>query len=194
MSEDWYLYKNEVQQGPYSWTQLYQEAQSGRILPDDLVWNQNLQNWIPASQVPGLIPQAGQAAQPQQDAGQKMADPQPSSSAAGEGKGLFVAFIAALIVFLGLSGYIVYLFFFAGNNNQPNSETTTLPETTIMVPTTTVETPTTTTAPPTTTVTPTTTTTARPTTTTTTTTTRTTTTTAPPSTTQTTNSTWWIMD
>lgn len=193
MSEDWYLYKNEVQQGPYSWTQLYQEAQSGRILPDDLVWNQNLQNWIPASQVPGLIPQAGQAAQPQQDAGQKMADPQPSSSAAGEGKGLFVAFIAALIVFLGLSGYIVYLFFFAGNN-QLNSETTTLPETTTMVPTTTVETPTTTTAPPTTTVTPTTTTTARPTTTTTTTTTRTTTTTAPPSTTQTTNATWWIMD
>ena len=62
MSEDWYLYKNEVQQGPYSWTQLYQEAQSGRILPDDLVWNQNLQNWIPASQVPGLIPQAGKAA------------------------------------------------------------------------------------------------------------------------------------
>ena len=193
MSEDWYLYKNEVQQGPYSWTQLYQEARSGRILPDDLVWNQNLQNWIPASQVPGLIPQAGQAAQPQQDAGQKMADPQPSSSAAGEGKGLFVAFIAALIVFLGLSGYIVYLFFFAGNN-QLNSETTTLPETTTMVPTTTVETPTTTTAPPTTTVTPTTTTTARPTTTTTTTTTRTTTTTAPPSTTQTTNATWWIMD
>jgi len=56
MSEEWYVYKNQAQQGPYTWTQLYQETQAGRILPEDLVWNKALANWVPASQVSGLCP------------------------------------------------------------------------------------------------------------------------------------------
>jgi heme/copper-type cytochrome/quinol oxidase subunit 2 len=187
MSEDWYVYKNQVQQGPYTWSQLHKEAQSGRLMPEDLVWNQALENWVPASQVPGLIAQVGQAAQTSQPPMPAPLSP-PDAPAPSEGRGLLVAFIAALVVFLVLSGYTVYHFFFS-DRDQTATETTTLAETTTTLATTT----TTTTAPPTTTTAQPTTTTAATTTTTATTTTATTTTTAP-GTTQTTTATWWIID
>ena len=200
MSEEWYIYKNQAQQGPYTWTQLYQEAQSGRILPADLVWNKALENWVPASQVPGLTSQVGPVAPPSQAPPAVPAPPSAphATSAPSEGRGLLVAFIAALIVFLGLSGYTVYHFFFS-DRGQTATETTTLQEMTTTLPTTTVAPLTTTTAPPATTTAPPTTTTARPTTTTarpttTTATTTTTTTAAPPTGTQTTNATWWVID
>lgn len=201
MSEEWYVYKNQAQQGPYTWTQLYQEAQSGRILPADLVWNKALENWVPSSQVPGLIPQVTTVSQLNQPTPRVPAPTPTVAQAPGEGQGLLVAFIAALIVFLGLSGYTIYHFFFS-DRSQTNSETTTLQEITTTLPTTTVAPPTTTAAPLTTTAAPTTTarpttTTARPTTTTATTATTTTptiTTTAPPGITQTTTATWWILD
>jgi hypothetical protein len=198
MSEEWYIFKNQAQQGPYTWTQLYQEAQSGRIVPEDLVWNQALENWVPASEVPGLMPQVGPVAPPSQAPPPVPAPPSapPAATAPSEGRGLLVAFIAALIVFLGLSGYTVYHFFFS-DRGQTATETTTLPEitttlltTTLAPPTTTTAPPATTTAPPTTTTSPPTTTTTRPTTTATT----TRTTTALPTGTQTTNGTWWMVD
>jgi hypothetical protein len=202
MSEEWYIYKNQAQQGPYTWTQLYQETQAGRILPEDLVWNQNLENWVPASQVPGLIPQVAPVAPPIQVPPPMPASPSPSvAPTPSEGRGLLVAFIAALVVFLGLSGYTVYHFFFS-DRGQTDTVTTTLQEIATTLPTTTVSPPTTT-APPTTTMAPTTTTaaptttTARPTTTTarpTTTAAPTTTATTAPGITQTTNATWWILD
>ncbi len=43
-----------LQTGPLSWGQLYTYAQNGTIGPNDLVWNIELPEWLPASQVPGL--------------------------------------------------------------------------------------------------------------------------------------------
>lgn len=200
MSEEWYIYKNQAQQGPYTCTQLYQETQAGRVLPEDLVWNQSLENWVPASQVPGLIPQAAPVAPPSQVPPPMPAPPSlPAVSAPNEGRGLLVAFIAALIVFLGLSGFTVYHFFFSDRGQTASETTTTLAEITTTLPTTTIAPPTTTTAPPTTTVAPPTTTVAPTTTTTTsppttTATTTTTTVTTAPGITQSTNASWWELD
>lgn len=203
MSEEWYIFKNQTQQGPYTWTQLYQDAQSGRILPADLVWNKALENWVPASQIPGLIAQTEPVSQNNQTSPPVSAPSSPlAASAPSEGRGLLVAFIAALIVFLGLSGYTVYHFFFS-DRGQTATETTTLQEMTTTLPTTTVAPLTTTTAPPATTTAPTTTTTAPPTTTTAspttttaqpTTTTTTTTTATTATTATTTTSSWWIVE
>lgn len=64
MSEQWYLYKDNQQKGPYSFEQLAREAQQGLIGPADLVWHKNLEGWIRADQVEQLLPvieQAGSA-------------------------------------------------------------------------------------------------------------------------------------
>jgi hypothetical protein len=44
--------------GPFSWEQLVSNARAGIITPDDLVWNPQLPQWLPAGQVPGLVPSA----------------------------------------------------------------------------------------------------------------------------------------
>ncbi len=55
MGSHWFIYKNQKQKGPYTWQQLWREAQAGRLSPRDLVWNKTMKDWIQASQVPGLI-------------------------------------------------------------------------------------------------------------------------------------------
>ncbi len=55
MGNHWFVYRNQKQKGPYTWEQLWREAQAGRIRPKDLVWNKTMKDWIQASQVPGLI-------------------------------------------------------------------------------------------------------------------------------------------
>ncbi len=55
MGNHWFVYKNQKQKGPYTWTQLWREAQAGRIKPRDLVWNKTMKDWVQAAQVPGLI-------------------------------------------------------------------------------------------------------------------------------------------
>ena len=44
--------------GPLSWEQLWSLAQAGSIAPADLVWNATLPQWLPAAQIPGLLPSA----------------------------------------------------------------------------------------------------------------------------------------
>lgn len=55
----WYYRKEGspagLQGGPFSWERLYAYAQNGSIGPGDLVWNIELPEWVPASQVPGLL-------------------------------------------------------------------------------------------------------------------------------------------
>lgn len=55
MPNHWFVYKNKKQKGPYTWEQLWREAQSGHIKPGDLVWNRTMREWVPASRIPGLI-------------------------------------------------------------------------------------------------------------------------------------------
>jgi len=56
MAKQWYFLKGQQQFGPISWGDLYLQAKNGNILFDDLVWADGMPQWIPASQVKGLIP------------------------------------------------------------------------------------------------------------------------------------------
>src|ERR1700678_4260354 len=59
MSE-WYYMSGGEQHGPVTGGQLKSLAASGGLLPDDLVWNQTMTEWVAARRVKGL-PFAGQA-------------------------------------------------------------------------------------------------------------------------------------
>lgn len=49
---EWYYARNNQQQGPVAVQLLQDMARSGQLQPTDLVWQQGMPNWIPASQVP----------------------------------------------------------------------------------------------------------------------------------------------
>lgn len=55
MSEQWYLHKDGMQQGPFSWDALRQKATSGEIAPMDQVWSEGMSGWTPAEEVEGLL-------------------------------------------------------------------------------------------------------------------------------------------
>jgi hypothetical protein len=58
VADEWYYAQQGQQHGPVTAAQLKQLAQSGGLLPTDLVWKQGMANWAPASAARGLFPQA----------------------------------------------------------------------------------------------------------------------------------------
>jgi hypothetical protein len=56
---DWYYTKDGKQQGPVSSSQLRQLAQSGQLLPTDMVFKEGGTEWKLASSVSNLFPAAG---------------------------------------------------------------------------------------------------------------------------------------
>lgn len=56
MSATWYYSMNGQQAGPVTQQELQQLVAQGMVKPQDLVWNQGMPNWVPAMQVPGLVP------------------------------------------------------------------------------------------------------------------------------------------
>ena len=50
------------QTGPLTWTQLLSLGQTGQLGPDDLVWNPQVPDWLPAAQFPELFAPAAQPA------------------------------------------------------------------------------------------------------------------------------------
>ena len=52
---DWYYAKGNRQLGPVSSTELKQLAESGQLVPDDLVWREGMVEWISANKVKGLF-------------------------------------------------------------------------------------------------------------------------------------------
>ena len=59
MTPHWFLKKNGTDFGPYTDQQIKQLADQGQIAPTDLVYWGATQQWLPADQVAGLLPQAG---------------------------------------------------------------------------------------------------------------------------------------
>jgi hypothetical protein len=57
---EWYHARDNKQFGPVSTAELKQLAQSGNLRPDDLVWREGLEGWIPAKKVKGLFEENGQ--------------------------------------------------------------------------------------------------------------------------------------
>lgn len=48
--------------GPVTWEELVSYARSGTLAQNDVVWHQQLGNWMPAVQIPGLFPMPATAA------------------------------------------------------------------------------------------------------------------------------------
>jgi len=55
MEIQWYIYKDYQIEGPFSWDELKQEVDSGRINPEDLIWNHTMRSWLEADQVLDLV-------------------------------------------------------------------------------------------------------------------------------------------
>jgi hypothetical protein len=68
MATGWYALKQgagpEARTGPHSWEELYRLTLTGGLQPADLVWNQELPEWLPAARIPGLFGSAACAAAP----------------------------------------------------------------------------------------------------------------------------------
>jgi hypothetical protein len=58
MNDQWFVHSDGEQMGPYSGEQLVQYVQEGRIIAETLVWAEGMPEWLPASQIEGLIPVA----------------------------------------------------------------------------------------------------------------------------------------
>jgi len=58
MSKQWYVHKDGQQRGPFSFEQLVEETNVGKLGPADMVWSEGMEGWIRAEQVEGLNPVA----------------------------------------------------------------------------------------------------------------------------------------
>jgi hypothetical protein len=83
----WYISRNRQQSGPLSWEQLWRQARSGELRPDDLVWTAGMAGWQPAWQIQGLFP-----AQPAQHS---KAQARPRTALA---RRLIILFIIAIVI------------------------------------------------------------------------------------------------
>ncbi len=130
MSSGWYYSKRGApagtQAGPLTWEQLYSQAQAGQLGPDDLVWNAQLPDWLPAAQIPGLFPAAATPA-----AATPVARPpasyQPVAAAPTGRKRsrllpILIPLIALIVVGGGLGAYFGFLR--GGNDNGVASSST----------------------------------------------------------------------
>jgi len=52
----WYYARGDVEKGPLSTAQIKALAAAGRIRPDDYVWKEGMDNWLPAGDVQELLP------------------------------------------------------------------------------------------------------------------------------------------
>jgi hypothetical protein len=139
MASDWYYSKRgdpaRQQIGPLDWEQFYAFAQGGTLTPDDLVWNPQFADWVPAGQVLGLFPAAAQPApqSPYQPSAQARAAFGQAAHSNGRRRSwlLWVVPLAVLIVVgVGLGAYFGFLRGGGGANSIASSTTTVANETT----------------------------------------------------------------
>jgi hypothetical protein len=58
MNDQWFVHSDGEQMGPYSGEQLVQYVQEGRVTAETMVWAEGMPEWLPASQIEGLVPVA----------------------------------------------------------------------------------------------------------------------------------------
>jgi hypothetical protein len=107
MTEGWYYSKRGMPEGhpagPLTWEELHARAQAGDFGPQDLVWNSELPEWLPAVRMPGLIPTLTSpvVARTQQAP--------PSTASPGRGRSLLLPILmpalALIVVGAGLGVY-----------------------------------------------------------------------------------------
>ena len=54
-NEEWYYAEDGEQLGPTSSDEIRRLATAGKIEPDDLVWREGMDDWLPAGEIPGLL-------------------------------------------------------------------------------------------------------------------------------------------
>ena len=61
MADQWYYAQRGNRSGPVSSAELKQLAESGRLTPEDMIWNDGMSNWMRAGSLQGLfLPKGGQ--------------------------------------------------------------------------------------------------------------------------------------
>ena len=55
MASEWYVFKNNNRLGPFSSQDLRRLTVAGSLSPDDLVWKEGINGWIPAQNIKGLF-------------------------------------------------------------------------------------------------------------------------------------------
>jgi hypothetical protein len=53
----WYYARGEVEKGPFSTSQIKALAAAGKIRPDDFVWKEGMDSWVPASEISEIYPE-----------------------------------------------------------------------------------------------------------------------------------------
>lgn len=51
----WFYARDELQSGPFPFSEIKRLAEQGALYPDDLVWCNGMPEWIEAASVPGLL-------------------------------------------------------------------------------------------------------------------------------------------
>lgn len=113
MSSQWYLYKDGWQQGPFSWEELYRQAEAGSFGPADLIWTEDMENWERADRIRGLfvmapVPSAPSPAPPPSAFNDK------ASSNRGKGRGTLIALIIILVALVLGGGFFAFNLLLAG--------------------------------------------------------------------------------
>lgn len=95
---NWFMKREEIEYGPYSWEDLVNYTRQGRILQDDFVKNEDMGSWIKASEQPGLFPESeyriSSIAKAHTDS--------PVQSKNNSTKIIFIAAAVVLVVIVGL--------------------------------------------------------------------------------------------
>lgn len=93
----WYYTVSGEQAGPIAEADLVQMFQSGRLRPNTMVWTAELEEWVEASSVEGLLPQETPPPLP----GRSHMPPSATPSYAGFWKRFAAAFIDGIILTVG---------------------------------------------------------------------------------------------
>ncbi len=125
MSQEWYVFKDGQQKGPFTREQLTQQAAGGTLGPADMVWKGGMEAWTRADQVEGLHPPAPAGppppgVSPYQQGGAGI----PGAPAGKQGKGLVIALAIILVGVIAIGGYFV---FFANENGETAADSDTPP-------------------------------------------------------------------
>jgi len=86
MVSGWYYAQREgsaaQQFGPVSWEALLSLARAGTLGPEDLVWHETFADWLPASQIAGLLPGVALPSAPRPYPAHVQAAPAPAAQSA----------------------------------------------------------------------------------------------------------------
>src|ERR1700730_4433407 len=53
--DQWHLFQNQKQYGPYRFSTLVEAARAGHLSHDTLIWRPGWASWCPVNSVPGLL-------------------------------------------------------------------------------------------------------------------------------------------